>query len=161
MQRKCSIISCFNQLSVSLFPCFSSHGLFFCLSLNPYPFFIDFSLNIKREIVIEFSCSLCYIRHRKSTHSKVDAPEKSENVLKDTASLWIRQRGIFISSCSSYRDKQETQQSGCQRSLTMSVFQWKLRQSQMLSYHAPPFLCTPSKLGHPAREAATLSWVLS
>lgn len=46
---------------------------------------------IKRVVILEL---LWYISHRKSTHSKVDAPDVVI-VLTDIASLCGRQRGIF------------------------------------------------------------------
>lgn len=61
--------------------------------------------------MIEIYFPICYSRHRKGTHSKVDAPKIGLMPLRTPPHLLADRWGIFISSCSSYRERQETQQS--------------------------------------------------
>ena len=47
------------------------------------------------EIIVEFSSPLCYIRHRKSTHSKVDASDSAKMSLRTPPILLADRIGFF------------------------------------------------------------------
>lgn len=76
-----------------------------------------------RKVSVVFLNCLCYSRYRKSTHSKVDAPEMVKCPYGHRLSCGSDRIGIFISSyCFSYRERSETQQSNCRRKLINLLF---------------------------------------
>ncbi len=71
-----------------------------------------------RKIAVEFPHSLCYIRHRKSTHSKVDAPEKVECPYRHRLSVVQTERHflfllVVLISCEKGKKRNNQAAKGC------------------------------------------------
>ncbi|WP_416389446.1 DUF6783 domain-containing protein [Otoolea muris] len=77
------------------------------------------------SLILAKSKGIVYNEHRKSTHSKADAPKSSYLPLNERRlSCGSDRRGIIFFTCSSYlcRERQATPQSSCQRTSAKPIF---------------------------------------